>query len=107
MTRAPERPIADLPLTLHVSARVFDRLGGAAREAGLSRALYAQRLFDAAYAAKVGHGDDRDIDRMVSLVALLEGRTDEDIAAALGCTTDLVARIRAAWRHALATGARA
>jgi hypothetical protein len=89
-----------VPITLDIkcSPVVLANLRRMAAEAGLKQGPYAQLLFDAAYAAKAKAAvTDVDIDRMVALVALCAAQPDAEIAAALGCETAIVAKIRRAW----------
>ncbi|CUA90873.1 hypothetical protein IMF23_00140 [Chelatococcus daeguensis] len=58
-------------ITITVSRIMYDRLGEMAKEAGLSRTAYAERLFEAAYTARCKETGDLQLDRMCAAVALL------------------------------------
>ncbi len=80
-----------VPLSLH------SKLHAAAKAAGVPFAAYCQLLFDQAYAAKVGRGQDVDIDRFVSACVLMAGLDEEAVSRVLGVELAMVRRVRKAW----------
>lgn len=91
-------------IRLRVTTKVHQRISVAAKAAGMPASVYAQLLFDAAYAARVGQerGDeplDAELDEQVRLVFALAGQADADaIAKATGVPAPRVTRILQAFR---------
>jgi len=87
-------------VTLRISAKTRDRLSATAKAKGLgSTTAYAQMLFDAGYAARIGQEReeppvDRELDTQVRLVFACAGQADTAaIAKATGVPEPRVVRI--------------
>ena len=87
-------------ISFDISDKVAAQLSEHAKKHGYSRTAYAQMLFDAAYAARFGFHDDRDLKSKVELVLVLHAaRLDSQvIAQAVGLSESTVERIKNAWR---------
>lgn len=89
---------ARVPVTFTVEKFVHDNVERRARALGLKTSDYFRRLFEAAYAARIGHEkqlpvDDADLDRQVRAVMCLAGDfSSVAIAKALGLPESLVDR---------------
>lgn len=98
------RNVQTVPITLRIPAIAQQRLHEMAKAAGYSASVYAQLIFDAAFAARVGHerGDepsDAELDSQVRAVFVLAGQFDTDaICKAIGISEPLALRILDAWR---------
>lgn len=94
-----------VPLSLQIPAVAMATLEKAAEKKGFKPSHYAQMLFDAAFAVRVGIDKrqtplDRELDEQVRLVFAHAGQgTPSAIARALGMPADRVERILAAWEH--------
>lgn len=96
------KPQETIQISFTVTPKVF--AGLEARAAGVKPALYAKQLFEAGYAARVGHergerSADAELDRWVRQVFLMADCEAEFIASALDMPPDRVERILAAWRQ--------
>jgi hypothetical protein len=87
-------------ISISVSEKVHERLATLATAAGMSVTAYANILFDAAYAARVGTSMDRSIDTSVSRVVVLwgTGMDAAEIAKVIGFSTGWCAQVIDAWR---------
>lgn len=92
-----------MQINIRVPTATYHRLSKAASARGYSTTGYAQLLFDAAFAARIGHerGDpvtDAELDEQVRLVFALAGQADvAAISKATGIKADLVERILTGW----------
>jgi hypothetical protein len=87
-------------ITIDVPAVMFEGMVAKAKEAGLRPSQYAAMLFEAAYAARVGKIEDRDLDATIGIIMVLSVNCPTvQIARALKISEDLVVRIIAAWRE--------
>lgn len=99
-------PVKMVPLTLQIPAVAMATLEKAAEKNGFKPSHYAQMLFDAAFAVRVGIDKrqtplDRELDEQVRLVFAHAGQgTPAAIGRAIGIPADRVERILAAWTHA-------
>ncbi len=93
-------------LTIKVNPVAHRQLAADARERGYGATAYAQMLFDAAFAARIGQerGEepvDAELDRQVMLVFRLAGQTDTaSVARATGIPEPRVVRILDGWKAA-------
>lgn len=88
-------------ITLSVPQVVFDRLGEMAKAVGMSRADYAQMLFDAAYATRCKDTGDVELEAACSAVVLLWGNgfDTHKIALALKLDEPVVQRMLDCFRR--------
>ena len=99
-------PVKMVTLTLQIPAVAMATLEKAAEKKGFKPSHYAQMLFDAAFAVRVGIDKrqtplDRELDEQVRLVFAHAGQgTPAAIGRAIGMPADRVERILAAWQHA-------
>lgn len=100
------RPAQSVSLTVKLTPRAHQRLHDMAKASGYQASLYAQMLFDAAYAARVGmeieaEPSDAVLDAMCRAVLALAGSHDpKAIARATGIAEATVDRILGGWREA-------
>ena len=93
-----------VPVTLKLSPKQHQRLHEEAKRHGYVPSVYAQLLFEAGFAARMGQLLDRpvtdaELDRQVTLALILAGIGDtEEIAKATGLPEPVVARILDGWR---------
>lgn len=97
-----------IPLTIQLAPAAYKRLLAAAKTHGYRPSGFAQLLFNAAYAARIGMergepADDAELDEQVRLVFALAGQADADaIARAIGIPADRVNRILDGFLHVMA-----
>jgi hypothetical protein len=93
-------------ITIKVPPQTHRRLYEQAKAKGYSASAYAQMLFDAAFAARMGQlrddpVGDAELDEQVWLVFACAGQGDvAAIAKATGVKQTLVAKILAGWKQA-------
>jgi uncharacterized metal-binding protein len=98
------QPAERKQFAIQVSPTVFEAVSKRAREKGLSPTGFAKLLFEAAFAARVGHerglpADDVELDEQVRLVFACAGQADvAAIAKATGVKPALAEKILKAWR---------
>lgn len=96
----------DISITIKVPPRGHQRLHEMAKAKGYRAAAYAQMLFEAAFAARIGQErgapvSDTELDEQVRAVLCLAGQFDVPaIARALGLSEALVSKILDGWRSA-------
>jgi len=89
-----------------VSPQVYDGVARRAKAMGLSPTSYAKLLFEAGFAARIGHerqlpADDAELDEQCRLVFALAGQGDTAaIAKATGIKEARVVRILDGWKQA-------
>jgi hypothetical protein len=94
-----------ISLTIKLPPQAHQRLHAMAKPRGYTASAYAQLLFDAAFAARVGQeretpASDAELDRQVSLVFACAGQGDTNaISRATGVAPARVEAILAAWRR--------
>lgn len=100
--------IARTPITFTVETTLFTNMQGRAQAMGLKTADYARRLFDAAYAARIGREKqhpvtDAELDAQVRAVMCLTGEFDpRAIARATGLSEGLVENVLRGFRQVAA-----
>lgn len=93
----PREPL--VPVTIQITRAAYARLTEAASSQGYVPSGYARMLFDAAYAARIGHErgapiDDAELDEQVKLVFALAGQASvEAISKATGVPASRVEQI--------------
>ena len=96
----------DISVVIKIPPRGHQRLHEMAKVKGYRAAAYAQMLFDAAFAARIGQEraapvSDTELDEQVRAVLCLAGQFDVPaIAQALGLSEALVGKILDGWRGA-------
>ncbi len=87
-------------ITLTVDDRVYAKLTDMARKRSYTTTTYAQMLFDAAYASRVGVMSDVDIDAQIARAIILHGSKQDTavIAKAVGLSESTVTKVIGAWR---------
>lgn len=92
-----------MQINIRVTPAVHKRLAEAAKKLGYSTTGYANLLFDAAFAARVGQErhlpvTDAELDEQVRLVFSMSGKASvAGISKATGIEPDLVERILDGW----------
>ncbi|QPC87394.1 hypothetical protein GA830_12070 [Mesorhizobium sp. NBSH29] len=92
-----------VPMTLTLPPQAHKRLAAEALQRGYKPTVFAQMLFDAAFAARISMNEgsgDRDLDEMVRATLCLAGDFSTDtIARRLRLSEPLVVKILDGWRQ--------
>lgn len=90
-------------INIKVSEKVFGKLEGLAKEAGVPVTALAGYLFDAAYSARMKGTPDAELDAHVALVGLatMGGASRDQLVTGTGLPAKTITRMQDAWKRVL------